>query len=93
VSHDPNVVFPPALPAVLAVDCAAPAAPIVTVSVAPSEAVAIHLLLYPHLQEEFPDAVIIPKPAALADVVEAVGVFLHTPHMRRPYGEADHARR
>jgi hypothetical protein len=36
VSQTPKVLLPPALPAVLAVDCAAPPAPMVTLSVEPN---------------------------------------------------------
>jgi CheY-like chemotaxis protein len=49
---------------------------------------------YPDLKEKFPDAVIVPKPAASTDVVEAVNTILRVPFLRRRYLlEADHARR
>jgi DNA-binding response OmpR family regulator len=47
---------------------------------------------YPDLRQKFPDAVIILKPAALTDVVDAVSALLRTPFLRRTdRHETDHA--
>jgi DNA-binding response OmpR family regulator len=49
---------------------------------------------YPDLKEKFPNAVIVSKPAALTDVVDALSTLLRVPFLRRPSRrEADHARR
>ena len=48
---------------------------------------------YRIVKDKFQDAVIIPKPAALSDVVEAVSALLRAPFIRRPsWRGADHAR-
>jgi DNA-binding response OmpR family regulator len=49
---------------------------------------------YLDLRQKFPDAVIIPKPAALDDIVDALNALLRIPFARSPFGrEAEHARR
>jgi CheY-like chemotaxis protein len=49
---------------------------------------------YPDLRQKFPDAVIIPKPAALADIVDALKALLPIPSARnRSRREAEDARR